>query len=74
MRVTLINYTPDPELTIAFDARSSTFPLKTGRSRDILTPVQLNNLIKRLLDSGHHSLFGHANFTSNAETGYILAL
>lgn len=63
MQVTLINYTPNPELTIAVAARSSASPLSATRLWNELTRWQIENLLKQLLESGHLSPFEHANFT-----------
>jgi len=63
VQVTLINYTPNPELTIATAARSSTSPSRVTKLRNELTPKQVENLLKRLLESGHLSPFEHASFT-----------
>lgn len=63
MQVTLINHTPNPELTIAVAARSSASSLSATKLWETLTPKQVQNLLKHLLDSGHLSTFEHANFT-----------
>lgn len=67
MRVTLVNYTPNPELTIAAAARSSasshTFEELWGK----FDPLQVVNLLQQLLESGHLSPFEHASFTFNIQ-------
>ena len=63
MQVTLINYTPNPELTIAATARSSASPLSAIKLQNQLTPQKVESLLKQLLDSGHLSPFEHVNFT-----------
>jgi len=63
VQVTLINYTPNPELTIAVAARSSASSLSATKLWDTLSPRQVESLLKQLLDSGHLSPFEHVNFT-----------
>ncbi len=63
MQVTLINYTPNPELTIGVAARSSASPLSATKLQNQLTPHQVENLLKQLLESGHLSPFEHVSFT-----------
>ena len=63
MQVTLVSYTPNPELTIAVAARSSASSLSAAKLWDTLSLRQVENLLKQLLESGHLSPFEHANFT-----------
>lgn len=63
MQVTLINYTPNPELTIAAAARSSASQSPAEELWSKLSSPQIDNLFKQLLDSGHLSTFEHASFT-----------
>lgn len=67
MRVTLINYTPNPELTIAAAARSSASPSTVTELWHKLSSHQVNSLLKQLLDSGHLSPFEHVSFTFSLE-------
>jgi len=63
VQVTLINYTPNPELTIVAAARSSASQSTAEELWDKLSSQQIDNLFKQLLDSGHLSPFEHATFT-----------
>lgn len=63
MQVTLVNYTPNPELTIAIAARSSASPLSATKLWNELAPQQVESLLRQLLESGHLSPFEHASFT-----------
>ena len=63
MQVSLISYTPNPELTIATAARISTSSSGATELRGRITPEQVENLLKQLLSSGHLSPFEHASFT-----------
>jgi len=63
MKVTLLNYTPDPEITIALAARtcySSKIPLTISRER-------AQHLIRQLTERGHESVLEHASFTFSIE-------
>lgn len=63
MQVTLVSYTPNPELVIAVAARSSASSLSATKLWDTLSARQVENLLKQLLESGHLSPFEHASFT-----------
>ena len=63
MRVALISYTPNPELTIAAAARLSTSPVSATRLVEEMTPKRVDSLLRRLISSGHLSPFEHASFT-----------
>lgn len=63
MRVTLVNYTPNPELTIAAAARSSASHYTVEELWGKLNSHQVANLLQQLLESGHLSPFEHASFT-----------
>lgn len=63
MQATLVNYTPNPELNIVAAARSSASQSIIEELWHKLSPHQVGNLLKRLLDSGHLSPFEHASFT-----------
>lgn len=63
MRVTLVNYTPNPELTIAAAARSSASHYSVEELWEKLDARQVSSLLQQLLESGHLSPFEHATFT-----------
>lgn len=67
MQVTLVNYTPNPELTIVAAARSSASQSTIEELWHNLSPQQIDNLLKQLLDSGHLSPFEHSSFTFNIQ-------
>lgn len=59
MKVTLLSYTPDPEITVALAARtcySSKLPLAISKER-------AEYLIRELIERGHESVLEHASFT-----------
>ncbi|MFH1640044.1 MAG: FAD-dependent thymidylate synthase, partial [Chloroflexota bacterium] len=63
MEVTLLNYTPDPERTIAAAAKLSTSKVSASELRERLSPEQVANLLDYIISSGHHSVLEHVNFT-----------
>jgi len=67
VQVTLVNYTPNPELAIVAAARSSASQSTFEELCDRLSSLQIDNLFKQLLDSGHLSTFEHATFTFNIQ-------
>lgn len=63
MQVTLLNFTPEPELFIASAARLSASKYSVEELREKLSQEKVQGLLKRLLSSGHLSPFEHASFT-----------
>lgn len=63
MRVALVGYTPNPELTIAAAARLSTSSISTLELMEKLTPERVDHLLRQLVSSGHLSPFEHVSFT-----------
>ncbi|MCL4534409.1 MAG: FAD-dependent thymidylate synthase [Bacteroidetes bacterium] len=63
MRVTLIQHTPEPELTIASAARLCYSPISATEIRQRLSPTQAQKLLNRVITSGHHSVLEHASFS-----------
>jgi thymidylate synthase (FAD) len=67
VQVTLINYTPNPELVVAAAARLSYSPARAGEILENLNPEQADGLLRRLISSGHFSPFEHVSFTFSIE-------
>ena len=63
MQVSLVNYTPNPELTIAIAARISSSSSGASELSQKLTTEQVGSLLRQLLSSGHLSPFEHVSFT-----------
>lgn len=63
MQVTLIRYTPEPELTVASAARLCYSPISATQIQEKLNPAQVENLLNQVISSGHHSVLEHATFT-----------
>ncbi len=63
LRVVLINYTPNPEETIALAGRLCYSPVGVPQLREKMSDEEKKKLLKLLLAGGHHSPLEHANFT-----------
>lgn len=63
MKVTLFQYTPEPERVVAAAARLCYSPVGAETIRERLTDEQANLLLKKIINSGHHSTLEHVNFT-----------
>ncbi len=63
MQVSLIRYTPEPELTVASAARLCYSEIGATQLLEKLTPTQVENLLRHVISSGHHSVLEHASFT-----------
>lgn len=61
MKVRLIRYTPEPELTVALAAK--TCHTKSVDEAMNLRPEEVQKIISIVLSSGHFSVLEHANFT-----------
>jgi len=67
VQVTLIDYTPNPELIIAAAARSSASSTNARELLQRLSREQVDRLLSQLLNSGHMTPFEHASFTFSIE-------
>lgn len=63
MRVVLLSYTPEPELTVAAAARVSTSPVSITELMQKLTAERVESLLQQLISAGHLSPFEHVSFT-----------
>lgn len=63
MKVKLINYTPEPEKTIAMAAKICYSPVGTDEIEKKLTEEGIKKFIKMITDIGHGSVLEHVNFT-----------
>lgn len=66
-KVTLLNYTPNPETTVAMAAKLCYSPSDISNIRDGLTEEKTADFINMLSDIGHGSPFEHAYFTFGIE-------
>ena len=67
MKATLINFTPDPDRTVAAAARLCYSPGGAGQIMQNLSPDEVNNFIKMLVRLGHWSPTEHVSFTFSVE-------
>jgi len=63
MRVELINYTPEPERTIAAAARLCYSDMHAGEIMQDLTEERVSSFLAKLVSMGHLSPFEHVSFT-----------
>jgi len=62
VQVSLIKYTPEPELTIAAAARLCYSEIGATEILERLSQAQIDRLLKQVMSSGHHSVLEHASF------------
>lgn len=67
MKVKLINYTPEPEKTIAMAAKLCYSPVGTDAIEEKLTEEGIRKFIKMITDIGHGSVLEHVSFTFSIE-------
>lgn len=63
MKLKLIQYTPDPERTVAMSARLCYSPSGAEELVQTMSDSQVSTLIDKLFGMGHLSTFEHVNFT-----------
>ncbi|MDH5810877.1 MAG: FAD-dependent thymidylate synthase [Candidatus Methanomethylicaceae archaeon] len=63
MKVTLLSFTPDPERVVAASARQCYSKFSATRALRDLTDADIQRLLKKVIESGHHSVLEHASFT-----------
>jgi len=67
MNVELLQYTPEPEKTVALAARLCYSPASIGRLREQLDTSGIETLLDKIMSLGHHSVLEHASFTFGIE-------
>ncbi|MEM4644418.1 MAG: FAD-dependent thymidylate synthase, partial [Candidatus Methanomethylicaceae archaeon] len=63
MKVTLLSFTPDPERVVAASARQCYSKFSATKALRDLTDADIQRLLKKVIESGHHSVLEHASFT-----------
>ena len=63
LKVNLIEYTPDPEQTIAVAARQCYYKDDSLLLKNQISAEFVENFLGELISSGHHSTLEHASFT-----------
>lgn len=67
MKVKLLNFTPDPDLTVYLAARVCYSKVTIEELKGEINEDKVKALIRRVLRSGHHSVLEHASFTFGVE-------
>lgn len=65
--VTLIEHTPNPELTVALAARLCYSPSSITELREKLGTSDIEAFLDKIMSLGHHSVLEHASFTFGIE-------
>jgi thymidylate synthase (FAD) len=63
MKVTLLQYTPDPEMTVALAARLCYSPAAIDELKDKLSRADIRSFLEKIMSLGHQSVLEHASFT-----------
>lgn len=66
-KVTLLNFTPNPEHTVACAAKLCYSPSSIGNIKDGLTDDKVSSFVEMLAEIGHESPIEHASFTFGIE-------
>lgn len=67
MNVELLQYTPEPEKTVALAARLCYSPVSIGALREKLESSDIESFLDKIMSLGHHSVLEHASFTFGIE-------
>lgn len=67
MTVTLLRYTPDPDLMVALAARRCYSNRAADDIEKGFKPEEVERMINLLFQRGHYSVFEHASFTFSAD-------
>lgn len=67
MNVTLLQYTPNPEQTVALAARLCYSPISLEALREKLATSDIESFLNKIMSLGHHSVLEHASFTFGIE-------
>jgi thymidylate synthase (FAD) len=67
MKVALLQYTPDPERTVALAARLCYSPADIDELREKFSSADITNFLEKIMSLGHQSVLEHASFTFGIE-------
>jgi thymidylate synthase (FAD) len=67
MNVALLQYTPDPEKTVALAARLCYSPAGIDELRDRMSASDIGSFLEKIMSLGHESVLEHASFTFGIE-------
>ncbi len=63
MKVALLQYTPDPERTVALAARLCYSPVGIAELQEKLSSADIKSFLAKIMSLGHQSVLEHASFT-----------
>jgi thymidylate synthase (FAD) len=63
MKVALLQYTPDPEMTVALAARLCYSPSTIAELREKISRADIRSFLEKIMTLGHRSVLEHASFT-----------
>src|SRR5512138_2366276 len=67
MRVSLLQHTPDPEMTVALAARLCYSPVGIDELRERLSRADISSFLEKIMSLGHQSVLEHVSFTFGIE-------
>jgi thymidylate synthase (FAD) len=67
MKVALLQYTPDPERTVALAARLCYSPADIDELKEKFSAADIRNFLEKIMSLGHQSVLEHASFTFGIE-------
>lgn len=67
MNVVLLQYTPEPEKTVALAARLCYSPTSLDELREKLSATDIQSFLDKIMSLGHQSVLEHASFTFGIE-------
>ncbi|TWJ33349.1 FAD-dependent thymidylate synthase [Geobacter argillaceus] len=67
MNIILLQYTPEPEKTVALAARLCYSPTALGELREKLSATDIQSFLEKIMSLGHQSVLEHASFTFGIE-------
>ena len=67
MNVVLLQYTPEPEKTVALAARLCYSPTTLDELREKLSATDIKSFLDKIMSLGHQSVLEHASFTFGIE-------
>ena len=63
MKVALLQYTPDPERTVALAARLCYSPADIDELQEKISSADIRKFLEKIMSLGHQSVLEHASFT-----------
>jgi thymidylate synthase (FAD) len=63
MKIALLQYTPEPERTVALAARLCYSPADIDQLQQKISTADIGNFLEKIMSLGHQSVLEHASFT-----------